>query len=85
MEMYTHKLASEEPASEGRVRDDLDAELAAGGEQVNLGVLNVEREGRVLDLHRGYGVHGVRAAQGVGRDFGKAEVLDFSCPGSDVR
>ncbi|KAJ7191479.1 hypothetical protein GGX14DRAFT_600477 [Mycena pura] len=72
----THILSREQAAPEGRIRDDLDAERARGGEHrdVDRGVLDVERERRVLDLHRGDGVHGVCAAKRGGEDFGEAEV-----------
>ena len=60
----------EEPAAERRVRDDLDAKLASSLEQRDRVVLDVEREGRVFDLQCRDGVHGVRAAEGGGRDLG---------------
>lgn len=71
-------LPREQPAAERGVRDDRDAQLPRRPQYVDLGVLDVEREWRVLDLEGGDGVHGVRAAQGVGRALGEAEVLDLA-------
>lgn len=47
-------------------------------EKANLGVLDVEREGRVLDLDGGDRVHGVRTAERVGGHFGETEMLDLA-------
>ena len=59
------ELTGQEALSERRVRDDGDPELAARVEEVDLGRLDVRAERDVLDLQRGDGVHGVRAAQRV--------------------
>lgn len=70
------QTAGEEAAAERGVGDDGDAELAAGAQQVV--VLNVEREGRVLDLD-GVNVGDLAgAAQGGGAALAQAEVLDLA-------
>lgn len=71
-------LAAEHAAPDGRVGHDGDAELAAGGQEAVGGRLDVQREGAVLDLHRGDGVDGVRAAERRGADLGEAEVSEFA-------
>ena len=80
MLMETHVLASEQPASEWRVRDDGDAKFARGAQDVRRGALDVEREERVLDLDGRDGVHGVRAADRRRRALRQAEVAHLACP-----
>lgn len=46
----TYVSSRQQPASEGRVRDDSDAELFRGFEQTNFGILDVEHKGGVFDL-----------------------------------
>lgn len=76
----TDDLSSQETAAERRVRDDLDAEFAGGLQETDLGVLNVEREGRVLDLDCSDWVHSMSSAQRLRGHLGKAKVLDFTLP-----
>ena len=73
--------ACEKATSDGRVGDDLDAELARGLQHRILFVLDVEGERRVLDLDRRDGVHGVCTAESRRRDLRQAEVLHFPGPG----
>ena len=77
---YTHVFARQEAASQRRVCDDSDAELTRCLEETDLLVLDVEREGRVLDLDGRNGVHRVCTPQALRRAFGKTDVLHF--PGS---
>lgn len=56
-------LAREQAAAEGRVRDDRHTELTCGTQDVNLRVLDVKRERRVLDLDRGNWVDGLGAPE----------------------
>lgn len=65
----THILPGEQPTSEGRIRNDLDAELARGGEQPDLGVLDVEGKRRIFDLHGRNRVDRVRAAESLSRNL----------------
>jgi hypothetical protein len=65
----THVLPCEQPTSEGRIRNDLDAELARGGEQPDLGVLDVERKRRIFDLHGRNRVDRVCAAESLSRNL----------------
>jgi hypothetical protein len=64
------QLAGEEPARQRAERHERDAELAAGVED---GHLRVARPQRVLGLHRGQRVHGVRAADRGGRHLAHAD------------
>jgi hypothetical protein len=68
-------LAGQEPAAERRVGHEADAELAAGRQDL---VLGVARPQRVLGLQRGDLVHGVRAAQRLGSGLAQAEVADLA-------
>lgn len=79
-EEAAHVFAGDEASPERRVRDDLDPELARRFEQPDLGVLDVEREGRILDLQCQDGVHGVCAAERLFGDFRQADVLDLASP-----
>lgn len=82
-------MACEESASEGRVGNDCDAELAACAQQVDLRLLDVDAEGRVLHLDGVDVVHLAGAAEGRGRDFREPEVLDLAlavrCVSSGIR
>jgi hypothetical protein len=71
---------AEEATAERRVCYGGYTKFAARLEQRDLGVLNIEREGTVLHLHSGDGMHGVRAAEGGGGDLREAYVLDFALP-----
>lgn len=71
-------MPGEQAAAQGRVCDDLDSELARGREDPDLRVLDVETEGRVLELGGG---NQMCAAESRGRRFGEAEVFDFASPG----
>jgi hypothetical protein len=68
-ENATYVLSGEQAASQGGVRDNLDAELSCSGKEADLGVFDVEREGRVLHLHRSNRVNGVCTAESGGRNF----------------
>jgi hypothetical protein len=49
-------LTGEEPSSEGRVRDDCDAELSRCLQESEFIILDVKVEGRVFDLESGNGM-----------------------------
>ena len=69
-------LARQQTSAQRRVRDNRDAQLTGRLEQRNLGIFDVEREGRVFDLQCGDGVHGVCTAQSRGGALGETKVLD---------
>lgn len=73
-----HDVAREHAAAERRVRDDDDAEFARGAQQVDLLVLDVKRDRRVLDLECSDGVDRVGAPERRCRAFGYAEVFHFA-------
>ena len=54
-------------------------------EKANLGVLNVERERRILDLQSRNRVHCMRTTKGLGRDLGEAEKLHLPGPETSTR
>lgn len=62
IERDTHVSTSEQSPSEGRVRYDRRTDLARRSEDADVGVLDVEREHAVLDLHGCDGVYCVGAA-----------------------
>jgi hypothetical protein len=68
-------LASEEPVPERGVGHETDAVLAQQRQQFGLGVAGPQG---VLGLQRGDRVHGVGAADRVGRSFGQADVQDLA-------
>ena len=68
-------LPGEEAAAERAVRDEADAELAAGRKHP---VLRVARPQRVLGLERRDRVDGVRAADRLRRGLGQAEVAHLA-------
>lgn len=70
--------AREHAPPDRRVCDNGDAELARGLQHVDLGRLDIEREGRVLDLDGGDGVDGVRTTQRSGTALAQAEVFDLA-------
>ena len=76
----THVFPGKQPTADHTVHNDFNAKLAAGLEEPDLLVLDVGREGRVLDLDGRDRVHSLRAAKRVRADLGKAEVLDLSGP-----
>lgn len=57
--IYRADLTSEEPATEGRVADDLGAAGSGSLDKIERGFLNVEIDWRVLDLNGSDMVHGV--------------------------
>ena len=59
----THVAASDETPSEGRVRDDLDAELPCGLQKSNSLVLNIQGEGRIFYFNGCDRVDGVRSTK----------------------
>lgn len=63
---WTHVLPGKEPAAERRVCHNGDAELPCRPKDIDLGILNVEREWRVLDLHGRDRVDGLCAAESGG-------------------
>src|SRR5262249_26018491 len=69
------ETAGEESAPERGVRDEPDAELAAGWENLRLGVTGPQR---VLGLHGGDRMDGVRAANRLGRRLTEADVTDLA-------
>lgn len=68
--------AAENPAAEGAVGDDRDAEFAACGEKSVL--LDVHGEGRVLDLHGRDVVHFAGAPECLGGAFAEPEISDLA-------
>ena len=71
-------LAGHEASPKRGVSDGGDAKLAAGFEEGDLRVFNVEGKGGVFDLDSGDVVDFAGAAEGGGGDFGEAEVFDFA-------
>ena len=69
------KASGEESAAEGRVGDEADAELAAGGEDFVFWIAGPEG---VFGLEGRDGMDLGGAAEGGGSGFGHAEVADFS-------
>lgn len=76
----THILPCDKPTAERRICDDCNAELARDLKEPNLLVLDIEREGRVLDLQRRDRVHGMCAPKCVCRALREAEVLYLAGP-----
>ena len=76
----TYVATGDEASSEGRVCDNLDAEFPRGLQEPNGLVLDVQGEGRILDLDSGDRVDGMRPAKGRSRDLGESEMFDL--PGS---
>ena len=72
-------LASEETPPKRRIRDYSDAELSGSSEDSNFLIFDIESERRVLDLKRGYWVHGVCATKGCSRALGQAQIFYFAC------
>jgi len=72
-----HSPGQHTPAQR-RVAHDRYAEFATGVQQPDFGVLNVQRERRVLDLHGLDGVDLVRATQALARTLGQTQVLDLA-------
>lgn len=64
--------SGQKPTADRAVRNDSDAELATGSEQVDLGVFDVQGKGAVFDLQGGNGVDGVRSTQSSGGYFAEA-------------
>jgi hypothetical protein len=81
----THILAGKQPAPERGGGDDRGAELARGPEQINLRVLNDEREWRVLDLERRDWMHSLRTPQRRGGCLGQAKICHFASAGEALR
>lgn len=76
--IHTANRTAQHSAPNRRVRHDRHAQFATRLEQFELRTLNVEGKGRVLHLH-GIDVRDfTRAAEGSGRDFREADVLDFA-------
>jgi len=69
--------AGDEAPSEGRICDDLDAKFPRGLQESDGLILDVQGEGRVLDLDGGDGVDGVCPAKGGSRDFESPRYLTF--------
>src|SRR6185369_5281585 len=69
------ELAREEAAPERAVGDEVDPELLERREDLGLGAASPER---VLALHRGDRLHGVRAADRPRAGLGEAEMLDLA-------
>ena len=76
----TYVATGDEAPSEGRVCDDLDAEFPRGLQEPDGLILDVQSEGRVLDLDGKNGVDSVRPAKSRSRDLRESEV--FNLPGS---
>lgn len=74
----TAQLARDEPLGQRRIRRDRDAELAAGVEEAEGGIFDLDAVRAVLHLHGRDGVDGMRAAERLGRHFGEPQVLDFA-------
>ena len=83
-EAGTYVFPGEQPTSKRTVRDDRRPELSCGLEQPNLLVLDVEREGGVLDLEGRNGVHRVCAPERLGGALGEAEMLHLALSVDDV-
>lgn len=64
--------SGQKPTADRAVRNDSDAALATGLEQVDLGAFDVQGEGAVFDLQGGNGVDGVRSTRSSGRYFAEA-------------
>lgn len=73
--------AREQPAPDGAVGDDGDAQLAARLEDARPVRLDVQEERAVLDLVRGDGVHRVGAPDRGRRALGQPEVANLALPG----
>lgn len=71
-------MTGEKTASERSVRYDGDAQLVGGPEEVDLGVFNIEGEGRVFDLNRGDRMHSVGSTEGCSRALGQPQIPDLS-------
>jgi hypothetical protein len=70
-------LPGEQTTAQRRVSDNGDAELTSGSEDVKLGVLDIEREGRIFDLDSGDGVDGLSTTEGGSGNLREADVLDL--------
>ena len=68
-------MPADETARQHAVSGDADAKLAAGRKNV---VLDAARDQRIFDLQVGDRMHGVGAANGVGTDFRKTDMLDIA-------
>ena len=75
-----HLSASEQPASEGRVRYHGNAELTGGLQDAKVRVLDIEGEDAVLDLNRGDWVHGVCAADCIRGALRQPDVANLALP-----
>ena len=75
----THVFPGEQPTADHTVHNDLNAKLAAGLEEPDLLVLDVGREGRVLDLDGCDRVYCMRTTKRVCANLGETKVLDLSC------
>ena len=73
-----HIAAGDKASSEGRVCDDLDAELPHGLQESDALILDVQGEGRVLDLDGRDGVDSVCPTKGRSRDLGESDVFELS-------
>ena len=71
-------LGRQHTTADGRVRDDRDAELAARVEEVDGRALDVEGQGKVVDLRGCDGGDGASAAEGGGGALGEAGVADLA-------
>ena len=76
----TYVAAGDETTSKGGTCDDLDAEFPRGLQEPDGIILDVQGEGRVLDLDSGDGVDGVCPAKSWSRDLVESNVFDL--PGS---
>ena len=72
--------AGDETPSERSIRDDLDAEFPRGLQESDGLILNIQGEGRVLNLDGRDGVDGVCPAKSRSRDLTESEMFNFSSP-----
>jgi hypothetical protein len=77
-------LSCQQSTSERGVRYYRDAEFSGCLEQGDLGVFDVEHEGRVLDLEGSDGVDCVCPAESLGGALRETEVFDFSFSENDM-
>ncbi len=79
----THKPATQNPPPKWSVCHNSDTQLASGLEQRQFRVLNIKREGRILELDSGDGVHCVRPAQRFRGAFGETDISNFARSGDE--
>ena len=77
---WTYVAASEETPPERSVGDDLDPEFPRGFQEPDGLILDVQREGRVLDLDGGDGVNGMCSAKGRSGDLRQSNMSELPGP-----